>query len=122
MGTIGAIGDVMDWLETTFGFVRARSSPNPDAVEELRERVRDTLAELRERGFVATDDLRVSATPLGTLASVSALRLPTASRFGERAGTDPGTDEILETVAAQTEPVEEPDGIASDKIAMGRHG
>ena len=103
MGTIGDVGDVMDWLETTFAFVRAQSSSNPDAVEELRETVRDTLGELRDRGFVETDDLRVSATPLGTLASVYYLRLPTASRFGSLAGTDPSTDEILETVAASAE-------------------
>ncbi|EMA49995.1 MULTISPECIES: DEAD/DEAH box helicase [Halococcus] len=103
MGTIGDVGDVMDWLETTFGFVRARSSSNPDAVEELREQVRETLTELQERGFVATDDLRVSATPLGTLASAYYLRLPTASRFGDLTGTDPDTDEILATVAASAE-------------------
>jgi replicative superfamily II helicase len=100
MGTIGDVGDVMDWLETTFAFVRARSASNPDAVEELREGVRETLAELRDRGFVETDDLRVSATPLGTLASSYYLRLPTASRFEALAGTDPDTGAILETVAA----------------------
>ena len=103
MGTIGDVGDVMDWLETTFAFVRARSASNPDAVEELREGVRETLAELRARGFVETDDLRVSATPLGTLASAYYLRLPTASRFADLAGTDPRTDEILATVAASAE-------------------
>ena len=100
MGTIRDVGDVMDWLETTFAFVRAENGPNPGAVEELREGVRETLAELRDRGFVETDDLRVSATPLGTLASSYYLRLPTASRFEALAGTDPDTGAILETVAA----------------------
>ena len=103
MGTIGDVDDVMDWLETTFAFVRARSASNPDAVEKLREGVRATLAELRARGFVETDDLRVSATPLGTLASAYYLRLPTASRFADLGGTDPRTDEILATVAASAE-------------------
>jgi len=100
MGTIRDVGDVMDWLETTFAFVRAENGPNPGAVEELREGVRETIAELRDRGFVETDDLRVSATPLGTLASSYYLRLPTASRFEALAGTDPDTGAILETVAA----------------------
>ena len=100
MDTIRDVGDVMDWLETTFAFVRAENGPNPGAVEELREGVRETIAELRDRGFVETDDLRVSATPLGTLASSYYLRLPTASRFEALAGTDPDTGAILETVAA----------------------
>jgi replicative superfamily II helicase len=100
MGTIRDVGDVMDWLETTFAFVRAENGSNPGAIEELREGVRETLAELRDRGFVETDDLRVSATPLGTLASSYYLRLPTASRFEALAGTDPDTGAILETVAA----------------------
>ena len=100
MGTIRDVGDVMDWLETTFAFVRAENGSNPGAVEELREGVRETIAELRDRGFVETDDLRVSATPLGTLASSYYLRLPTASRFEALAGTDPDTGAILETVAA----------------------
>ena len=100
MGTIRDVGDVMDWLETTFAFVRAENGSNPGAVESLREQVRETLAELRDRGFVETDDLRVSATPLGTLASSYYLRLPTASRFEALAGTNPDTGAILETVAA----------------------
>ena len=100
MGTIRDVGDVMDWLETTFAFVRAENGSNPGAIEELREGVRETIAELRDRGFVETDDLRVSATPLGTLASSYYLRLPTASRFEALAGTDPDTGAILETVAA----------------------
>ena len=100
MGTIRDVGDVMDWLETTFALVRAENGSNPGAVESLREQVRETLAELRDRGFVETDDLRVSATPLGTLASSYYLRLPTASRFEALAGTDPDTGAILETVAA----------------------
>jgi replicative superfamily II helicase len=103
MGTIHDVDDVMDWLETTFGFVRARSNPATDAVENLREQVRETLGELRDRGFIETDDLAVSATPLGTLASAYYLRLPTAHRFGDLAGTDPGTEKILETVARSAE-------------------
>ena len=103
MGTIRDVGDVMDWLETTFAFVRARNSPATDVVEDLRERVRETLSELRSREFVETNDLRVSPTPLGTLASSYYLRLPTARRFADLAGTDPDDEAILQTVAAGAE-------------------
>lgn len=102
MGTIQDIEDVMEWLETTFGFVRARNE-SETAVENLREQVRETLSELRNRGFVEIEDLQVSATPRGTLASVYYLRLPTAHRFGDLAGTDPNMDEIIETVARSAE-------------------
>jgi replicative superfamily II helicase len=103
MGTIDDIADVMEWLETTFAFVRARSSSQSDAVESLEERVRETLSALEDRGFADIDDLAVSATPLGTLASAYYLRLPTAHRFHDLAGTDPSTDDILETVARSAE-------------------
>ncbi len=102
MGTIHDVEDVMDWLETTFAFVRARNE-SEQAVETLRERVRETLSELRNRGFIEVADLAVSATPLGTLASAYYLRLPTAHRFGDLAGTDPSMDEILETVSQSAE-------------------
>ncbi|WP_160134962.1 DEAD/DEAH box helicase [Halococcus salsus] len=103
MGTIRDVGDVMDWLETTFGFVRAKNGHVTDAVESLREEVRETLSELRDRGFIETDDLDIAATPLGTLTSSYYLRLPTARRFFDLAGTDPSTRAILETVAKSTE-------------------
>ena len=103
MGTIRDVGDVMDWLETTFGFVRAKNGHVTDAVENLREEVRETLSELRDRGFIETDDLDIAATPLGTLTSSYYLRLPTARRFFDLAGTDPSVREILETVAKSTE-------------------
>ncbi|HET7325033.1 MAG TPA: DEAD/DEAH box helicase [Halococcus sp.] len=100
MGTIHDVDDVMDWLETTFGYVRAR---NAGTVENLRERVRETLSELRNRGFVEIEDRQVSATPLGTLASAYYLRLQTAHRFWDLAGTDPSMEKILETVARSAE-------------------
>ncbi|WP_256685879.1 DEAD/DEAH box helicase [Halococcus qingdaonensis] len=102
MGTIDDVPEVMEWLETTFAFVRAQSA-DEGAVAALRERVREALSTLADRGFVAIEDDTVSATPLGTLASAYYLRLPTAHRFYELAGTDPSTDVLLETVARSAE-------------------
>jgi len=113
LGTLGDLEDVMDWLETTFYYVRAQSAP--DAYHfggRLRERVRETLRELVEGGFVETDaDLAVEGTALGRLTSEFYLRLDTARRFraladrvGEsRNGDDTdgalGEDDVLRTVA-----------------------
>ncbi|WP_435076255.1 DEAD/DEAH box helicase [Halococcus sp. AFM35] len=103
MGTIDDVPDVMAWLETTFAFVRARSSADEGAVEALRGRVREALSTLEDRGFVAVEEGHVSATPLGTLTSAYYLRLPTAHRFHDLAGSDPTTNAILETVARSAE-------------------
>src|SRR6056297_1818314 len=64
MGTIRDLEDVIDWLETTFYAVRARSAPEEYESEgQLRERVSDTLESLVDRGFVDMDeDLRLSPT------------------------------------------------------------
>ncbi len=103
MGTIDDVPDVMEWLETTFAFVRAKRSADEGAVAALRERVRETLSTLEDRGFVAIEEGHVSATSVGALASAYYLRLPTAHRFFDLAGTDPSTDDILETVARSAE-------------------
>ena len=84
LGTIDGIEDVMDWLETTFYYVRARSKPAAYDFSGLRDRVRETLDSLIDRGFVRTDDeLGVEPTTLGRLASTYYLRLATAERFRE---------------------------------------
>jgi replicative superfamily II helicase len=109
MGTIRDLEDVMDWLETTFYYVRAGSEPEAYGFADLRERVRETLDSLVEGGFVSLgEDLSVSGTPVGTLASAYYLRLETAERFaeladqeGERTAID--TDAILRTVAGAAE-------------------
>ena len=86
LGTIGDIEDVMDWLETTFYYVRARSAPDEYASESaLRERVSDTLRSLVARGFVEREDMRLEPTPLGRLASKFYLRLDTAREFADLA-------------------------------------
>ena len=105
LGTIRGLEDVMEWLETTFYYVRARSEPEAYGFETLRERVRSTLDSLVERGFVdLEEDLSIEATPLGMLASKYYLRLSTAERFYELATREAiGTDAVLRTVARASE-------------------
>jgi len=105
MGTIRDIDDVMDWLETTFYYVRASSAPEMYDFEGLREHVRGKLEGLVDRGFVdAGEDLSLSATPLGMLASKFYLRLATAERFHVLATSDGAdADAVLGAVATATE-------------------
>jgi replicative superfamily II helicase len=110
MGTIRDLGDVMDWLETTFYFVRARSNPEAydldDFRDDLRGRVRTALDRLDSRGFVDIDeaDLSISATPLGRLASKFYLRLDTAEEFRDLAEREQiETADVLRTVADAAE-------------------
>jgi len=105
MGTIRGLEDVMEWLETTFYYVRARSKPAEYGFDGLRDRVRDTLDSLIEDGFVdAGDDLAIGPTSLGRLASKYYLRLDTAREFHALAGRERLTvDAVLETVAAAGE-------------------
>ncbi|WP_115864772.1 DEAD/DEAH box helicase [Halorussus litoreus] len=109
MGTIRDLGDVMDWLETTYYYVRARSEPEAygldDVRADLRDHVRSALDRLDRRGFVAIgDDLGVSATPRGRLASKFYLRLDTAEEFSDLADREVvGTVDVLRTVADAAE-------------------
>ncbi|ESS12421.1 MAG: superfamily II helicase [uncultured archaeon A07HR60] len=111
MGTLQDIDDVMEWLETTFYNVRARSEPDQyrfestDGVQQgLRSQVQRVLESLIEDGFVATDDLGVEPTQLGRLASKYYLRLETAGRFSALASTDTlDVDTLLEAVAGAAE-------------------
>jgi len=106
MGTIRGLGDVMDWLETTFYFRRAQSKPDAYDYGSIRDRVRDTLDDLVDRGFIETgEDLGLSATPLGVLASNYYIRLDTAQSFHDLATDDdvPDEDALLRAVAAAGE-------------------
>jgi replicative superfamily II helicase len=116
LGTIRDVDDVMDWLETTFYYARAKTAPDAyDAGSDLRERVSRTLSELVADGFVDRDGLRVEATRLGQLASKFYLRLETARRFADlaerceaAAGGEPDdppidADDLLTAVAGATE-------------------
>ena len=97
LGTIGDIEDVMDWLETTFYYVRARSAPDEYASESaLRERVSETLRSLVARGFVEREDMRLEPTPLGRLASKFYLRLDTAREFADLAERAEGETRSIE--------------------------
>ncbi|PSP86100.1 DEAD/DEAH box helicase [Halobacteriales archaeon QS_6_64_34] len=115
LGTIRDVDDVMSWLETTFYYARAKSSPDAyDAGSDLRERVSGELSGLVADGFVERDGLRIEATRLGQLASKFYLRLDTARRFADLAerceaaagegNADPiDADDLLATVAGATE-------------------
>ena len=102
LGTIRDLEDVMDWLETTFYYVRAQSAPESYRSEDrLRERVRETLGGLVDDGFVETDEeLGLEPTALGRLASKFYMRLDTARSFAALARSD-DVDEraVLRTVA-----------------------
>jgi replicative superfamily II helicase len=103
LGTLRGVEDVMGWLETTFYAVRAKR--DPDAYPgDLRERARETLEGLVERGFVETDDdLGLSPTPLGKLASRFYLRLATAERFHAVADGEVTEERVLRAVARAAE-------------------
>ena len=105
MGTIRGLDDVIDWLETTFYYVRAESRPAEYDFSTLRDRVRDTLESLVDDGFVAADDaLAVEPTALGRLASNYYLRLDTARRFRRLADRETLTvDSVLAAVASAGE-------------------
>jgi replicative superfamily II helicase len=105
MGTIRDLEDVMDWLETTFYYVRAGSEPEQYDFADLRDRVRETLDSLVASGFVELgEDLAVSGTPVGRLASAYYLRLDTARRFHEVARREEvDADAILRAVAGAEE-------------------
>ncbi|WP_207586190.1 DEAD/DEAH box helicase [Halomontanus rarus] len=105
MGTITDLEDVMDWLETTFYYVRGQSKPEAYDFPNLRQRVRDCLERLVEQGFVETgENLSIEATPLGVLASKYYLRLDTAARFAAVCERDEVTaEDLLEAVATAEE-------------------
>jgi len=107
LGVVDDIEDVMEWLETTFYYTRAKSAPEQyDAGESLRDRVSATLERLVSGGFVDQSGLDIEPTALGKLTSQFYLRLDTAEGFHrlcKRAAADdtPDIDEsaVLRTVA-----------------------
>ena len=104
LGTVGDIEDAMDWLETTFYYVRAQRESGYVAGEELRERVSATLSWLVDQGFIETEGLAVEPTPLGRLASDFYLDLETARRFADLPDRESfDTFDILRAVAGAPE-------------------
>jgi len=104
LGTVGDIEDAMDWLETTFYYVRAQRAAGYVAGDALRERVSATLSWLVDRGFVETEGLAVEPTPLGRLASDFYLDLESARAFADLADRESfDTFDVLRAVAGAPE-------------------
>jgi replicative superfamily II helicase len=103
LGEVRDVSDAMDWLETTFYYVRAARGSGYASGETLRNRVSERLHWLDEQGFVELDGLRVEATPLGRLASEFYLGLPTARSFADLAAEGPDEDAVLQAVATAAE-------------------
>jgi replicative superfamily II helicase len=104
LGTIRGVGDVRDWLETTYYYVRARSRPADYDYDTIDDRVSDILQSLVDRGFVDRgDELALSSTSLGALTSKYYLRLDTAERFADLARREPAEADVLEAVARAAE-------------------
>ncbi|MFW6265462.1 MAG: DEAD/DEAH box helicase [Halanaeroarchaeum sp.] len=104
MGTIHGLDDVVDWLETTFLYHRAQTAPDAYDYGSIRERVRSILDDLLERGFIETgEDLGLSPTTRGVLASTYYLHLDTAERFADLAEADPTERDVLRAVARASE-------------------
>jgi replicative superfamily II helicase len=106
LGTVGDLDDVMDWLETTFYYARAKNAPESyDVGGTLRDRVSGTLSDLVDDGFVEMgEDLALEPTALGRLASKFYLRLSTARAFADCCERDDLTEtDLLEAVAGAAE-------------------
>ncbi|MHC3437012.1 DEAD/DEAH box helicase [Natrialbaceae archaeon A-gly3] len=105
MGTITGLKDVMEWLETTFYYVRGQSKPDEYGFGTLRETVRNTVETLVDGGFIETDeDLSIEATPRGVLTSKYYLRLSTAETFAWLSEREEITDDdVLRAVATAEE-------------------
>jgi len=103
LGTARDVEDAMDWLETTFYYVRAQRTGSV-AEADLRERISATLEWLIGGGFVEKEGLAVEPTALGRLASEFYLRLGTARRFADLAGrAELSTFDVLVAVATARE-------------------
>ncbi|MFC6786771.1 DEAD/DEAH box helicase [Halobaculum halobium] len=121
LGTISGLDDVMDWLETTFYYVRAGTKPDEYDFEGVRDRVRDTLNSLVDRGFVETDDqLGVAATTLGRLASKYYLRMETAERFADLADRETIDEGAVLTAVASAAEFDSASSRSSEADAVDR--
>jgi len=95
LGVVDDIDDVMSWLETTFYYTRAASSPDRyDDPESLRGQVSAALERLVDRGFVDRSGLEIEPTALGRLTSQFYLRLDTAAAFHRLCGRDEGASAL----------------------------
>jgi replicative superfamily II helicase len=103
LGEVRDVDDAMDWLETTFYYVRARRGSGYESSERLRNRVSERLEWLVDGEFVELDELRVESTTLGRLASEFYMELPTARSFADLVADGPDEETILRTVATAAE-------------------
>ena len=104
LGTVRDVDDAMDWLETTFYYVRAQRGAEYVAGEKLRTRVSETLEWLIDEEFVEMDGLAVEPTALGRLTSKFYLDLSTARRFALLAETESLSEfDVLRAVANAAE-------------------
>jgi replicative superfamily II helicase len=104
LGTVKDVDDAMDWLETTFYYVRAERAAEYVSGDELRSRVSDTLSWLVEESFVEMDGLTVEPTSLGRLASKFYLQLATARTFADLAERETLTERgVLRAIACADE-------------------
>jgi replicative superfamily II helicase len=108
-GTLPDLAAVNDWFESTFCAVRARAAPTQYDLPGLEARVRDTVQDLVDRGFVRDDD-GLAPTALGRLASQFYVELPTAERFRDITGTaDPDAPQQGAAPAAEGRDPSQPD-------------
>jgi len=104
LGTVRDVDDAMDWLETTFYYVRAERAAAYISGEDLRNRVSETLSWLVAEAFVEMDGLTVEPTALGRLASKFYLDLPTARAFADLAERETLTERaVLRAIASAAE-------------------
>jgi replicative superfamily II helicase len=105
LGTVRDIDEAMEWLETTFYYVRARSAPDSYASEsDLRAEVSETVRSLVDRGFLEREDLRLAPTQKGRLTSKFYLGLETAHGFSTLCEREAIDDEaVLRAVATAAE-------------------
>jgi replicative superfamily II helicase len=104
LGTVKDVDDAMDWLETTYYYVRAQRASAYASGSALRARVSETLEWLVDAAFVEMDELAVEPTPLGRLASEFYLELTTARSFADLAACeDLSTFDVLVAVATADE-------------------
>jgi len=104
LGTVRDVDDAMDWLETTFYYVRAQRASEYVSGSDLRNRVSETLEWLVSNEFVEMDGLDIEPTALGRLASEFYLRLETAREFADLGEHDELTEmDVLTAIAVAGE-------------------
>ena len=103
LGNVRSVEDAMDWLETTFYWVRAQQASAYASGDDLSKQVRATLDWLVSNEFIEMDGSAVEPTPLGRLASDYYLDLPTARQFADLTDGELTSERALRAVSAAEE-------------------